>query len=394
MTKQKLRYLFWISLVLHYLCSYMAGLYIHIPFCRSRCIYCGFYSTTMLGLREEYVDALCKEMRMRGHAVLDTIYLGGGTPSLLTRQMLGQLFDTIETVYDVRPGAEITMECNPDDVDAHFAEMLHSLPVNRVSMGIQSFDEERLKFLHRRHTAQQGRHAVDLLREAGINNISIDLMFGFPNETLEQWRYDINQALLLKVEHISAYSLMVEENTPLYRMVESQMVKEADDDTYIIMYNQLVKLLKEAGYQHYEISNFALPGYHSRHNSSYWNDIPYIGIGAAAHSYDVTSRSSNVADVKLYIHSIKSGVLPSERENLSKTDRYNDMITTRLRTCRGICLGNAASMFGEPMIEYLLQNAQPYLDSGWLVLEDGHLHLTHKGIMMSDTVMGDLIKID
>ena len=394
MTKQKLRYLFWISLALHYLCSYMAGLYIHIPFCRSRCIYCGFYSTTMLELREEYVDALCKEMRMRGHAVLDTIYLGGGTPSLLTRQMLGQLFDTIETVYDVRPGAEITMECNPDDVDAHFAEMLNSLPVNRVSMGIQSFDEERLKFLHRRHTAQQGRHAVDLLREAGINNISIDLMFGFPNETLEQWRYDINQALLLKVEHISAYSLMVEENTPLYRMVESKMVKKADDDTYIIMYNQLVCMLKESGYQHYEISNFALPGYHSRHNSSYWNDIPYIGIGAAAHSYDVTSRSSNVADVKQYIHSIKSGVLPSERESLSMTDRYNDMITTRLRTCHGICLGNAASMFGEPMIEYLLQNAQPYLDSGWLVLEDGHLHLTHKGIMMSDTVMGDLIKID
>ncbi len=394
MTKQKLRYLFWISLALHYLCSYMAGLYIHIPFCRSRCIYCGFYSTTMLELREEYVDALCKEMRMRGHAVLDTIYLGGGTPSLLTKQMLNQLFDTIETVYDVRPGAEITMECNPDDVDAHFAEMLNFLPVNRVSMGIQSFDEERLKFLHRRHTAQQGRHAVDLLREAGINNISIDLMFGFPNETLEQWRYDIYQALLLKVEHISAYSLMVEENTPLYRMVESQMVKEADDDTYIIMYNQLVKLLKEAGYQHYEISNFALPGYHSRHNSSYWNDIPYIGIGAAAHSYDVTSRSSNVADVQQYIHSIKSGVLPSERENLSMTDRYNDMITTRLRTCHGICLENAASMFGEPMIEYLLKNAQPYLDSGWLVMEDGHLHLTHKGIMMSDTVMGDLIKID
>ena len=372
----------------------MAGLYIHIPFCRSRCIYCGFYSTTMLGLRQDYVDALCREMRLRGHAVLDTIYIGGGTPSLLTRQMLHQVFDTIGDVYDVRHGAEITMECNPDDVDAPFAEMLNSLPVNRVSMGIQSFDEERLKFLHRRHTAQQGRHAVGLLRKAGICNISIDLMFGFPNETLEQWRYDIEQALLLEVEHISAYSLMVEENTPLCRMVESQMVKEADDETYIIMYNQLVSLLREAGYQHYEISNFALPGYHSRHNSSYWNDIPYLGIGAAAHSYDMSSRSSNVADVKQYIHHINNGVLPSQREYLSTTDRYNDMITTRLRTCHGISLENAESMFGKPMIEYLLDNAQPYLDSGWLVLEDGHLHLTLKGVMMSDTVMGDLIKID
>ena len=372
----------------------MAGLYIHIPFCRSRCIYCGFYSTTMLEMRQSYTDALCKEMRMRGGATIGTIYIGGGTPSLLSESMIHQLFDTIEEVYEVSEAAEITMECNPDDVSKNFAEMLRTLPVNRVSMGIQSFDDRRLRFLHRRHTAEQGRQAVERLRQAGIGNISIDLMFGFPEETLEQWRNDIAQALRLQVEHISAYSLMFEEDTPLKEMLDRHQVSATDDETYIIMYNALVAQMREAGYEHYEISNFARPGYRSRHNSSYWDGTPYIGIGAAAHSYDTTSRTSNVPDLTQYISSINDGVLPSQREVLSATDRYNDMVTTRMRTSQGILIEDVRSMFGEDMVRYVLDNAATHLASKWLVLENGHLHLTHEGIMMSDTVMSDLIKIE
>ncbi len=372
----------------------MAGLYIHIPFCRSRCIYCGFYSTTMLDMRQRYADALCQEMRMRGGSAIGTIYLGGGTPSLLTGPMLHQLFNTIEDVYEVNDTAEITMECNPDDVSVDFAEMLRTLPINRVSMGLQSFEDKRLQFLRRRHTSSQGRQAVEILRQAGIGNISIDLMFGFPGETLEDWEYDIEQALRLEVEHISAYSLMYEEGTPLNEMLERHQVSAADDDTYIIMYEKLVEKMKEAGYEHYEISNFARPGYQSRHNSSYWDETPYLGIGAAAHSYDLKSRSSNVSDLKQYIHSIEHGIMPTQREILSMTDQYNDMITTRLRTSRGISLDAVRTSYGEDMVAYLLENAAAHLANNWLKVENGHLRLTLSGIMMSDTVMSDLIKTD
>ena len=345
-------------------------------------------------MRQRYVDALCKEMRMRGSAPISTIYLGGGTPSLLTAPMMRQLFDTIEEVYEVSDTAEITIECNPDDVSMELAEMLRTLPVNRVSMGIQSFDDRRLRFLHRRHTAKQGRQAVETLRQAGFSNISIDLMFGFPEQTPEQWRNDIEQALQLEVEHISAYSLMYEEGTPLNDMLEHHQVMAMEDDLYIIMYEMLVEKMKEAGYWHYEISNFARIGYQSRHNSSYWDGTPYWGIGAAAHSYDIKSRSSNVPDLMKYISSINNGILPSQREILSETDRYNDMITTRMRTSQGISLDTVRTSFGENMVGYLLENAAAHLANGWLILENGHLHLTLRGIMMSDTVMSDLIKTD
>lgn len=374
----------------------MSGVYIHIPFCRSRCIYCGFYSTTHAELRRAYVDALCCEMDLRRNYLQDnvrTVYLGGGTPSVLDGEELSRLFHYINKVYDVDPQAEVTIECNPDDVTPDFAALLSRLPVNRVSMGAQTFSDKRLKFLNRRHDAAEVGRAVALLRAASIGNISLDLMFGFPGETLAEWESDIEKALLLDVEHISAYSLMYEEGTALYRMLEQNRVEEVDEEQSLAMYETLVNHLASAGYEHYEISNFARRGFRSRHNSSYWQRVPYIGLGASAHSFDLRSRQWNVADVKTYISEIGKGNVPMEREELDKTTMFNDIVTTAMRTCEGIDLDMIFSDFGDVFHRQLLDNAQPHITSGLAEVKDGHLRLTRKGIFVSDMVMSDLVMV-
>ena len=395
----------------------MAGIYIHIPFCRSRCIYCGFYSTTALELRQRYVDALCREMELRLeeralHFPLSTIYLGGGTPSQLSFDQLNQLFIYINKVYDLVSPSEITIEVNPDDVTGEFAAALKQLPINRVSMGIQTFNDQRLRFLRRRHTAQQAIDAVERLRAAGISNLSIDLMYGFPDETLADWEADIESALALNVEHISAYCLMIEEGTPLHQLFrgyEGTEVREYEntnadsnlapphprtpapptEEAERSMYYTLIDRLTAAGYEHYEISNFARPGYRSRHNSSYWNGTPYISLGAAAHSYDVRSRSWNVADINAYIEGIEQGERRYEEELLDDDTRYNDTITVGLRTCEGISLDTLSKKHKD----YCIKNARRYLDDGLLEIVDQHLRLTRSGLFVSDMVMSDLMMV-
>lgn len=399
----------------------MAGLYIHIPFCESRCIYCGFYSTTSLPLRETYVDALCKEMEMRPLADnldsqdhIETIYLGGGTPSLLSKGQLHKIFNGIKKNYLIKEdstlhtedntfkGMEITMECNPDDVTEEFCINMQELPVNRISMGAQTFSDERLHFLHRRHTAEDVRLAVHRLRNIGIDNISIDLMFGFPNETLDDWQDDIREALALHVEHISAYSLMYEEGTSLYRKLELGKVQEIEEEVSLNMYNTLCDTLTEEGYEHYEISNFARHGYRSRHNSSYWREIPYIGLGAAAHSYkrmeNEISRSWNVDNISKYIRLIHQGILPSEKETLDLTTRYNDLITTALRTSEGIAIASLRKEFGEEICLQFLKEAQHKIQLGLMEEIKGDkgensvsIRLSKKGIYISDDIMGDFM---
>ena len=372
----------------------MAGLYIHIPFCKSRCIYCGFYSTVNLKLRQRYVDAVCREMEIKGTGCLipanqepvpliDTVYLGGGTPSQLTTDQLRQLFLYINNVYSLTSHAEITIEVNPDDVSSEFAAILSQLPVNRVSMGAQTFDDQRLRFLHRRHTAAQVSLAVQRLRDAGIGNISIDLMYGFPDETLDDWQRDIDAALDLSVEHISAYCLMIEEGTPLHRMG----IEPTDEETERTMYELLIDKLTATGYEHYEISNFAKPGFRSRHNGNYWREVPYIGIGAAAHSYALTCRSWNIADIHQYIDAIERGEIPCEREILDENTRYNDRITVALRTKEGLDL----SMLSDKYKSYCLHEAQQFINNGLLRINDNHLSLTRKGLFVSDYIMSSLI---
>lgn len=370
----------------------MAGLYIHIPFCASRCIYCGFYSSTLSELRGRYVDALCREMEMRRNYVqepISTVYLGGGTPSQLSQAEVEKLFYYINKVFDVAADAEVTMEMNPDDVTAQTDLQAYSQWLTRVSMGAQTFADERLQFLHRRHSARQVGEAVEKLRGVGINNISVDLMFGFPGETLKDWQADIQQALALEVEHISAYSLMFEEGTPLYRMLEQGTVKEIDEELSLQMYELLIDSLTAAGYEHYEISNFARKGFRSRHNSSYWHQIPYLGIGAAAHSFNIESRQWNVADIRKYIKAIEGGEVPAESEKLDADTRYDDLVTTALRTREGIDINKLETKYKN----YLFANAQPYLNNGKLALEDSRLHLTRQGLYVSDMIMSDLMKV-
>ena len=382
------------------LIAYMAGLYIHIPFCASRCIYCGFYSTTLMELRDRYVDALCHEMALRQEALvqqglplpsLDTIYIGGGTPSQLSPRHLKILFDHINKVFS-NNATEVTIEMNPDDVTEEYAHALSQLPVNRVSMGAQTFDDTRLRFLNRRHNAQQVPQAVKTLREARISNISIDLMYGFPGETLDNWQDDITKALDLGVEHLSAYCLMIEEGTVLYEKMrngENERMRECDEELERQMYYTLTERLKAAGYEHYEISNFALPGRRSRHNSSYWTDLPYIGLGAAAHSYDGRSRCWNVADIRQYINGIENGSPVIDQERLNDDSRYNDRVMLSLRTCEGIDL----STLQPADRTYLLSLAQKYIDNRLLTAEGDHLRLSNEGLFVSDMIMSDLMKV-
>ena len=377
----------------------MAGLYIHIPFCASRCIYCGFYSTTSLKWRQRYVDAVCKEMSLppapsieRGR--IDTIYLGGGTPSQLTTDQLRQLFLYINKVYPLTTHhspltPEITIEMNPDDVTPEYAAVLPQLGINRVSMGAQTFDDERLRFLHRRHTSSQVPQAVKILRDAGIQNISIDLMYGFPNETLKDWERDIDAALALGVEHISAYCLMIEEGTPLWKLTIENGEWRINEELERQMYEQLIDKLTTAGYEHYEISNFAKPGYRSLHNSSYWQDIPYIGLGAAAHSYDGKRRSWNVSDIKQYIEGIEQGERPCEYEDIDDDTHYNDRITTALRTSDGLEL----STLSDRHRRFCMKEAQKFIDDGLLRIVDNHLALTRKGLFVSDYIMSSLMMV-
>ena len=372
----------------------MPGIYIHIPFCRSRCIYCGFYSTTLLGLRQQYIKALCKEMQLRKdyiHVTFNTVYIGGGTPSILDADELETLYQYIYKVFPVSPNAEVTMECNPDDVTPDFAETVSRLPVNRISMGAQTFSKKRLSLLRRRHDADDVSRAVNLLREAGIKNISIDLMFGFPGETLAEWASDIEEAVALGVEHISAYSLMYEEGTPLTALLEQGVVEDVGDEMYRTMYDTLVARLGKAGYEHYEISNFARNGFRSQHNSSYWRQVPYIGLGAAAHSFDLKSRQWNISDVRKYISAITDGVIPFERETLNTDTTFNDIITTSLRTCEGIDLEYVENALGKEYKNTLLENAAQHVRDGLLASDGKYLRLTRDGIFISDMIMSDLM---
>ena len=375
----------------------MAGLYIHIPFCASRCIYCGFYSTTRLDLRQQYVDALIRELvevgksKMLKDDSISTVYLGGGTPSQLTIPQLHQLFDAIYIYNKVESGAEVTIEMNPDDVSVPYADTLRQLGINRVSMGAQTFDDERLRWLNRRHTVAQVGQAVKILRAAGIRNISIDLMYGFPNETIDDFVRDIDEAIKLDVEHISAYCLMIEEGTELYRRYGDKRVREYDDskeETERKMYELLIDKLTAAGYEHYEISNFARPGFRSRHNSSYWTGVPYIGLGAAAHSFDGHLRSWNVSDIRQYIAAVNRDERLNEEEELSATDFYNERVMLGLRTCEGVDL----SALSDDERNYCIQEAQPFLSDDILLLTDNRLVLTRKGLFVSDYVISSLMQ--
>lgn len=375
----------------------MAGIYIHIPFCKTRCVYCDFFSDTDMSMKKRYVDAVCRELEMRSGELqnlpVETIYFGGGTPSQLQRSDFDLIFDTLERVYGLDSCLEITLEANPDDLTADYIGHLRDLPFNRISMGVQSFNDRDLKFLNRRHTSVAAIQAVENCQRAGFDNISIDLMYGLPGQTIDEWESTLNQALSLDVQHISSYHLIYEEGTRLYRLMDEGKVREVDEEVSLDMFRLLIGRLTTGGYEHYEISNFARPGYLSRHNTSYWQDIPYLGIGASAHSYNGRMRQWNVSAMRSYISGILKGEIVYELETIDEDSRYNELVLTSLRTMWGLNLHRVEQLFGSDRLRYCLQQAGPYLDSGHLKKKDSHLIVTPEGVFISDGIMSDMLYV-
>jgi len=376
----------------------MAGIYLHIPFCKTRCIYCDFYSTTRSELKSRYVQALCCELEMRKEYLkeerVETIYFGGGTPSQLEEGDFRQLFETIQKCYGMESCREITLEANPDDLSKEYLQMLSTLPFNRLSMGIQTFDDPTLKLLKRRHDARTAIEAVGRCRQAGFSNISIDLIYGLPGETKERWENDLRQAIALDVEHISAYHLIYEENTPIYKMLKQHQISEVDEDSSLEFFTLLIERLQKAGFEHYEISNFCRPGKYSRHNTSYWQGISYLGCGPSAHSFDGMTREWNVSSIDLYIKGIEENQRAFEIEHLDLVTRYNEFIITTIRTVWGTPIEKLQQTFGHELWEYCRKMAAPYLENGKLEVHDGALRLTREGIFISDSIMSDLLWVD
>ena len=379
----------------------MAGLYLHVPFCSSKCSYCAFYSVTNKQLKQDYIEAVCKELYLRKHffqdihlknnqfdPIVNTVYFGGGTPSCLDESDFEKIFNAI---YDCFGSSfeEVTIECNPDDITLSYAKTLKKY-ANRISLGIQTFNNDQLKLINRRHNAEEAIKAVNIIKEVGISNISIDLIFGFPKETLVDWLFDINQAIKLDVQHVSAYSLMFEEGTKLYHLLQKEKIEQISEDLSVEMYDVLIDKLSEAGLAQYEISNFAKPGFESRHNSSYWNETPYLGVGPSAHSYNLSTRSWNVSNVSQYVKSISKGILPLEEEQIDAITRYNDLITTALRTKEGIHLNTLQKDY----VQYLLEQSAEFIKEGTMIkTSDNRLALTRKGYYISDAIMAELIKV-
>lgn len=374
----------------------MAGLYIHIPFCESKCIYCDFYSMANNNhLIDKYIDALLVEAAQRKNELnsetITTVYLGGGTPSLLSITQLSKLVNGLKKVFDFSDVEEFTIEVNPDDVTADYIQQAKSLGINRVSMGVQSFSDEDLRFINRRHTAKQATDAIHIIKEAGIDNISIDLIYGIPGQNIEMLKNNVDTAISLSVQHISAYTLMYEDGTRLSVMRSLGKITEMDDDVVAAMYDYLVAQLKSNGYIHYEISNFALPGLHSRHNSSYWNLTPYLGLGVAAHSFDGTVRRFNPSNLKKYLDALGEGNLCVEVEKITKAEKYDEYVMLRLRTADGIDADELMHRFDEEYYQFFIEKTKPLVSEGSLINENGRYYIPENHIMISDNITCDLL---
>lgn len=373
----------------------MAGLYIHVPFCAKRCLYCDFFSNTEMRYKNAYIDAVVKEMGLRKEYIerepLETIYFGGGTPSQLGQSDFEKIFEAIHRNFDISQCSEITLEANPDDMNPEYISMLRKFPFNRISMGVQSFHPDDLRFLNRRHDKTQALRAVELCKEQGITNISIDLIYGLPGQTQQAWENNLETAIRLDIPHLSAYHLIYEEGTALYKLMEAGKVKPIDEELSVSFFSTLIETLTHAGYLHYEISNFARPGFISRHNSSYWNGKKYLGIGPSAHSYNGINREWNVSSLPTYIKGIEEENPVVESEVLNLYTRYNDFIITGLRTMWGISLSDLDTKFGEKLLSYCQKQARIPIKQGLLQLSDDKMYLSPTGLFVSDGVMSDLL---
>jgi oxygen-independent coproporphyrinogen-3 oxidase len=375
----------------------LAGIYIHIPFCKQACHYCNFHFSTSLRYKAPLVDALTKEIELatglppfsKG-ATLDTIYLGGGTPSILSVNELQKIWSAIEQNFLISSNAEITLEANPDDITPQSLQNWRSLGINRLSVGIQSFQPEELKWMNRAHNHEEAFQCLQWISEAGFDNYSIDLIYGSPLLTDAQWQSNVEHVLKYRVPHISCYALTIEPQTPLDKLVRKKERAATDNNQQADQFLLLMDWMHAAGYLHYEISNFSLPGKQSKHNSSYWQQQPYLGIGPSAHSYDGKSRRWNVANNAKYIQAIGEGVIPFESETLTPIQRYNEYVMTALRTMEGISLKQIEADFGFNQAAELKRQVIKWVETQKIIQQEDFLQLTREGKLYADGIAADL----
>jgi oxygen-independent coproporphyrinogen-3 oxidase len=373
----------------------MAGIYIHIPFCKKACYYCNFHFSTSQNSMHEMVNAICKEAALRNDYVQDdiaTIYFGGGTPSLLTIEDLQFTIDKLYSLFKIKTDAEVTLEANPDDITEDKLSQWKEAGINRLSMGVQSFFDDDLQWMNRAHNAEQALKSILLAKEFGFNNITIDLIYGAPTLSDENWLSNIEKALQLNIPHLSCYALTVEPNTALQKMIVQHKKENVDAEKQSRQFEMLMEKLMAAGYEHYEISNFARPGFRSKHNSSYWQGKPYLGLGPSAHSYNKTSRQWNIANNALYIKSINENAVPFEKEELSSTQKINEYIMTSLRTIEGASLQHIKNISCEKTAAEILYDAEKYFQKDWMKNENEFLILTQRGKLFADGIAAELFR--
>jgi oxygen-independent coproporphyrinogen-3 oxidase len=373
----------------------MSGIYIHIPFCRKRCHYCDFYTTTQIKRKPELVNALLRELILRkpffSNEQINTIYFGGGTPSLLSVEDINRILDTIFSHYVVVHNPEITLEANPDDLSEKHLVRLAQTRINRLSIGIQSFHNHQLQLMNRRHSAQEAIDSVKFAQETGIKNISIDLIYGLPESNATLWNQSLEQAGKLNVQHISAYHLSYEKGTVFDVKTRQGKLFPCSEDESISQFQALIDWAGKEKFIHYEISNFGKEGCFSQHNTNYWKQEKYLGIGPSAHSYNINSRTWNASNLSVYIDSIDKGNLPLEEEILSETDKYNEFLITSLRTRWGINLQVLEQIFGTEKKKKLIGQAQPYIQNQKLYNKNNSLILSDAGVFVSDMVLAELM---
>lgn len=370
------------------------GIYIHVPFCKSKCIYCDFYKVTDESYIDRWVDAICSEASLRGsdyNEPVKSIYLGGGTPSRLSARNFDKIFNALYKIFSIKPTSEITIEVNPDDLTDDYIQMLAEFPFNRLSIGVESFDDKELKLLSRRHTAEQAVNAIKKSQLQGFNNINIDLIYAIPGQTAEIWSQNLKQTTDLDIQHLSAYHLIYEKNTELYSMLKADKIRPVDEEVSLELFSLLISHMNQNSFIHYEISAFGKEEHFSQHNSSYWLGSKYIGLGPAAHSFDGDNRSWNVASLSRYLRDIESGSLNLEQEHLSLTDKYNEFILTGLRTIWGIDRVKLLSSFGEKLYQFCMENAEDYIKKGLIIIEGDIIKLNQEGIFISDRIISDLM---
>lgn len=371
----------------------MAGIYIHIPFCKQACYYCDFHFSTSLKYKEELLQAMVKEISLqKGYLnteTIETIYFGGGTPSLLNEAEINLLINAITDLHTVASSAEITLEANPDDLDKDKIKALSQTPINRLSIGIQSFFDDDLQWMNRAHQSAEAESSVKRAQDSGLENITVDLIYGYPLLTDQKWKYNFDKAFELAVPHVSAYSMTVEPRTTLASFIKKKQQPPMNDEQSAAQFLSMMDAMQQHGFEHYEISNFAKPGHYSRHNSNYWKGVRYLGIGPSAHSYNGETRQWNIANNAKYLESLEKSLIPAETELLSETDRLNEYIMTSIRTMWGLDLDKLNAIAKGSDAE-LLKNAPEFFDKGYIELNDRVLRLTQTGKLYADHVAAEL----